>query len=399
MKITRVEGIRVAVPIEAPILTCYGALQAYTRTVIQVHTTDGLTGIGETHGSVTPERLAALGRAIEGVAPWEVGVIRARLNNLNYYSKDEQAVAGIEVACLDLLGRVTNRPVFDLLGGRLRGEIEAAAYLFFRNANEDGEGEIKSADEMGQHAREQYEQYGYTTVKIKGGVLSPEEEVEALKLAAHAVGPAAKLRLDPQGGWSLPTALHAGRAMEQLPMEYLEDPVWGMQAMAAVRSQVRIPLATNMCVTAFDHLGPAVDVRPIDIILTDLWYWGGMHATQALDTVAGPLGFGLGMHANCELGVGLAAMLHMAAVMPNLKTAIDVMHVHAQDDIVVGGHIKPSNGLYQVPDGPGLGVELDEDKVAEYAEYAASDQASDRLTNPSRPDPTRPGWYATMPAW
>lgn len=399
MQITRVEGIRVAVPIEAPILTCYGSLQMYTRTVIKLHTTDGLVGIGETHGSVTPERLAVLGKAIAGLAPWEVGRIRARLNNLGYYSKDEQAVAGIEIACLDLLGRVTGRPVYDLLGGKVRDEVEAAAYMFFRNANDEGGGEIKSAEAMAAAVRDWSETYGFTTVKIKGGVLSPEAEIEALRLSAEVVGPRAKLRIDPQGGWSLPTALFAGRALEQLPMEYLEDPVWGMQAMATLRRQVRIPFATNMCVTQFDHLGAAVTVRPVDIILSDIWYWGGMHATQTLDTVAGPLGFGLGMHANCELGIGLAAMLHMSAVMPNLKSAIDVMHIHALDDIVVGDLVKPQNGLYQVPTGPGLGVEIDEDKLATYAELARQPGSSDRLTNPTRPDPSRPGWFATLPAW
>lgn len=399
MQITRVEGIRVAVPIEAPILTCYGALQVYTRTVIKVHTTDGVVGVGETHGSVTPERLAVLGKAIAGLAPWEVGRIRARLNNLNYYSKDEQAVAGIEIACLDLLGKATGRPVYDLLGGKLRDEVEAAAYMFFRNANADGTGEIKTADAMAEAVRDWHETYGFTTVKIKGGVLSPEEEVEALRLSAQEVGSRAKMRIDPQGGWSLPTALFAGRALEELPMEYLEDPVWGMQAMATLRRQVRIPFATNMCVTQFDHLGPAVDLRPVDIILSDIWYWGGMQATLALDTVAGPLGFGLGMHANCELGIGLAAMLHMAAVMPNLKTAIDVMHIHALDDIIVGDPVKPRDGKYQVPTGPGLGVELDEEKLAKYAELATRPDASDRLTNPTRPDPSRPGWFATLPVW
>lgn len=399
MQITRVEGIRVAVPIEAPILTCYGALQVYTRTVIKVHTTDGLVGIGETHGSVTPERLAVLGKAIAGFAPWEIGRIRSRLNNLNYYSKDEQAVAGIEVACLDLLGRVTGRPVYDLLGGKLRDEIDVAAYMFFRNANEAGEGEIKTPEAMAEAVAAWHQKYGYTTVKIKGGVVRPEEEIEALRLSADVVGSTAKLRIDPQGGWSLPTALFAGRALEQLPMEYLEDPVWGMQAMATLRRQVRIPFATNMCVTQFDHLGPAVDVRPVDIILSDIWYWGGMQATLTLDTVANPLGFGLGMHANCELGIGLAAMLHMSAVMPNLKCAIDVMHVHALDDIITGDFIEPRDGKYQVPTGPGLGVEIDEEKLAKYAELAKQPSSSDRLTNPTNPDPARPGWFATLPAW
>ena len=397
MQITRVEGIRVVVPIEAPILTCYGALQGYTRTLIKVHTTDGPIGWGETHGSVQPARLEALGKAIAGLAPWEVGRIRSRLNNLNYYSKDEQAVAGIEVACLDLIGRATGRPVYDLLGGKLRDSVEACAYLFFRNSNESGEGEISSAETMAAEAARWHERYGHTTVKIKGGVLTPEQELEALRLTADAVGSSVKLRIDPQGGWTIPTALRIGRAMEALPMEYLEDPVWDMQAMATVRSQVRIPLATNMCVTRFEHLGPAVAVRPIDIILSDIWYWGGMHATQSLDMVAERLGFGLGMHANGELGIGLAAMLHMSAVMPHLKTAIDVMNPHALGDVIVGGQLQPRGGHYTVPDGPGLGIEVDEDKVAEYAEYATKAVALDRLTTPTLADPARPGWFANLP--
>ena len=187
MQITRVEGIRVVMPIEAPILTCYGALQGYTRTIIKLHTTDGIVGIAETHGSVTPQRLEALGKAIAGLTPWEVGRIRQRLNNLNYYSKDEQAVAGIEIACLDAVGRATGRPVYDLLGGKLRDEVEAAAYVFFRNPNSEGEGGVSTAEEMAREVERWHSAHGYTAIKIKGGILRPEEELEALRLSASPV--------------------------------------------------------------------------------------------------------------------------------------------------------------------------------------------------------------------
>jgi glucarate dehydratase len=105
------------------------------------------------------------------------------------------------------------------------------------------------------------------------------------------------------------------------------------------------------------------------------------------------------MHANCELGIGLATMLHMAAVMPNLRCAIDVMHPHALDDVTTGEPVRPIGGRYQVPTGPGLGVELDEDKLATYAAYADNPGAADRIRNPNLPDPARPGWFATLPAW
>ena len=226
-------------------------------------------------------------------------------------------------------------------------------------------------------------------------MLTPDEEIETLR-RLHARFPGHKLRLDPQGAWSVATSIRVGRALADLPMEYLEDPTTGMAGMAEVRRNVPMPLSTNMCVTTLDHLGPATALRPVDVILSDIWYFGGVSNTMALDAVAGPLGFAVGMHSGCELGIGMAAMIHVAAVMPHLSSAIDAMHPLAVDDIVVAP-IRPEDGSYPLPDGPGLGVSLDEDKVARYAELFASG-AQNRASDPTTLDETRPGWFPVLPS-
>lgn len=399
MRITAIEGTRVAVPLQAPILTCHGSLEAYTRTLIRVRTDEGITGIGETSATISPEQLAAFGRVLTGWDPWDTGRIRARINDWGYYVRHERAIAGIEMACLDAVGKAVDRPVSQLLGGRLRDEVPAAAYLFFTHEGADGQPAVASPEAMVAHAATWSRRYGFGAIKLKGGVLRPEQEVETLRLMAEEFGGGVPLRIDPQGTWTPATAVMAGRAMEGLPMEYLEDPVTGMGAMRETRDRIRLPFATNMCVTSFDHLRAAVELRCVDVILADVWYWAGMQQTLALDTAATALGFGLGMHSSCELGVGLAAQLHMAAVMPNLKSAIDVMHPHAVNDVLVE-RLEPVDGAYAVPTGPGLGVTLDEDAVERYRLRPAEAGAGpDRALDPDAPDPRRPGWYPVLPSY
>ena len=127
MRITRIEGVQVSVPLRAPILTCYGSLAAYPRTIVHVHTDEGLVGLGEVSAAVSPATLAALGRAVEGFDPWQISRIRTRLENWGYYVRHERAIAAIEIALLDLLGKAVDKPVHEIIGGALRDRVPAAA--------------------------------------------------------------------------------------------------------------------------------------------------------------------------------------------------------------------------------------------------------------------------------
>jgi glucarate dehydratase len=234
---------------------------------------------------------------------------------------------------------------------------------------------------------------------LKGGYYAPEVDRDTLEAFRDTFGRDMRLRLDPQGSWTPATAIRIGRALDAIGLEYYEDPCWNAAAMAQVRRSVTTPLATNMCVTQFEEFYPAVALGAIDIVLADLWYWGGIRATMAVDRMCAAAGIDLGMHSSAELGIGWAAMIHTAAAMPNLKLAIDCMNLHLTDDIIVGGKIEPKDGMVAPPDGPGLGVEVDEEKLARYAALATSGTASDRFLDPTLADSARPGWHPRMPSW
>ncbi len=132
---------------------------------------------------------------------------------------------------------------------------------------------------------------GFRVFKLKAGVLKPEDELETLRRCTPAWVPDCPLRIDPNARWTVKTALRMAEAMRGLPLEYYEDPVAGQEAMAEVRRQTRLPMSTNMCVTRFEHIPPAVKTEPIDVVLCDHHYWGGIIGCQALGTMCDALGW------------------------------------------------------------------------------------------------------------
>lgn len=400
MKIEEIEFIPLSLPIEAPILTCYGSLANYSRTLIRIVTEGGVVGWGEIASRYTPAMLEPYRQLFRGVSIWETNYIAQRIKHWNYYPfvKPEPVMGAFEIACLDAQGKTIGEPIYRLLGGRAQKEVPVASYIFFRHANAEGEGAIRNAEEVAAFARKQQAQYGFESFKLKGGYFSPDLDVEAVG-ALRDILPKAKLRIDPQGSWSPPTAVNVGKRLEAFDLEYLEDPVWGQAAMARIRDHLRTPLATNMCVTQFEEFHPGTALNAVDVVLTDLWYWGGPRNTVVVDKMCAAAGVGVSAHSSAELGVGNAAIIHTAAAMPNLRSAIDCMNLHLVDDIIVGGKIVPKDGVVQPPDAPGLGVEIDEAKVEKYRKVAASGAGADRFMNPSLADTARPGWYPQMPAW
>jgi glucarate dehydratase len=155
---------------------------------------------------------------------------------------------------------------------------------------------------------------------------------------------------------------------------------------------VRIPLATNTVVVNFEQLAANVLNTAVDVILLDTTFWGGIRAAAKAAAVCETFQLGVAVHSSGELGIQLATMLHLGAVVPNLSFAADAHYHHLADDIIEGGLMRYENGAIRVPDGPGLGVKLDREKVREYSELYK------RLGRyPYDSDPGRPGWTATVP--
>lgn len=170
------------------------------------------------------------------------------------------------------------------------------------------------------------------------------------------------LRLDPNGAWTVPTSIEVARRLDGV-LEYLEDPTPGIEGMAAVAAQSPLPLATNMCVIAMEHLPPAIAQDAVQVVLSDHHLWGGLRRSALLGGIADTWGLGLSMHSNSHLGVSLAAMVHLAAATPNLTYACDTHYPWKTQDVVEPGVLDFVDGSVKVPTTPGLGVTLDRDAL------------------------------------
>jgi glucarate dehydratase len=381
MRIAEIKVTTVNVPFVAPIRWSGGANLDWTRLVIEMRTDDGLIGLGETLGGAVTRALieTEIAAMFLGEDPFDLERMLAKATFVPlYYGKCGYcAVAGLELACWDLMGKASGRPVGQLLGGRLRDEIPFANYLYFRNAGPGGEGRIGDVDELLAYARQTQAGHAFPAIKLKGGVLEPDAEVAALRALREAF-PQTRLRYDPNAILSPVTAIRVGRALEPLGLEYYEDPCWGHVAMARVRQRVGIPLASNMCVIDLDSAAESLRLGSVDVILGDIFEWGGLTALKKLQGVCEAFQLNLNFHSAGELGIATAAYLHLAAAQPALPHALDTHLLHLSGDVVKPGVIGlTERGTMRVPTGPGLGVELDPGRLAAAAEaYAKRGEAS-----------------------
>jgi glucarate dehydratase len=382
----RITGLRVtpvALP-DPPLLAASGCHGPYfLRNIIQLETDGRVVGIGETRGG---ERVTA---ALERARPLVVGqnAFAYRRFARALLELDVACYAGIELACLDACGRATGRSLSELLGGPVRDEVEFAAYVFYRYAADhprlladrrvadnrgrgdralDDWGEVRTAEAMVRMAARFRERWGFRVFKLKAGVLPPAVELETMRALHAHLGRDFPLRIDPNARWRTETAVRIGRQLRDVALEYYEDPVRGQAAMAEVRRETRLRMSTNMCVTRFTHVPEAVRLQPVDVVLCDHHYWGGIPACQELGRLCETLGWGVSQHSNSHTGITMAAMIHVGAVVPQLTVASDTHYPWLPDnaDLIQGARLPIRNGRMRVPDGPGVGVQLDPDKLA-----------------------------------
>ncbi|GAA2284129.1 enolase C-terminal domain-like protein [Actinomadura sp. NPDC048955] len=396
MKITGIRATTVTVPLEAPLLHSNGAHWGrFVRTIVEVEADNGLVGLGEMGGGGQSAEAAfqALAPHLEGHDPFELEALRFKIANptASLYNNRTQMLAAIEFACLDLVGQHLGVPVHDLLGGRIRESVPFASYLFYRYPGAGGSAEVRTPEQLVEHARALKDAHGFTVHKLKGGVFPPGHELECYKALAEAF-PGDRFRYDPNSVLSLEEGLRFGKAIEDLPNDYLEDPVLGLEGLRLVRERVNVPLATNTVVVNFEQLAANVLRRSADVVLLDTTFWGGIRPCVKAAGVCETFQIGVAVHSSGELGIQLATMLHLGAVLPNLTYAADAHYHHLADDVIEGGPMRYSGGRIPVPSGPGLGVRLDRDKVAEYAELYR-----ELGGYPYDRDPGRPGWYPLVP--
>ena len=429
---------------DGPLRSSYGLHAPYAlRTIVELRSTDGFTGIGETYGGDRPlAALEALRSRVEGMDPFhltqlwmdmegdaremrDTGALPAKsagrtqtwlVPGENPLDQHTRSFAAIEMACLDLIGKALGRPVCDLVGGRARDRVEFSCYLFYKHgggggmgddARDDEYGEALSPEQLVEQAKRMMELYGFREIKLKGGVLDPEVEIESIQ-ALRAQFPNSPLRIDPNCAWSIETSVKVGEALkdELANGGYLEDPCPELEGMAEVRRRlaakgIDMAMASNVSVTCFPHVVKAKQLDAVQVVLSDPHYWGGIRAQQRLSHLCDVLDLGLSMHSNNHLGVSLMQMAHAAAAAPGMTHACDTHYPWqtSRDEIVEGGRIAFHDGCVEITDRPGLGVELDYDQVARLKERYQKLPYRKRDDEAEMQRRIDPNWKRVIPRW
>jgi len=367
----------------------------FTRNLLLLTDSAGRTGVGEVPGG---EKIRiTLEDAAEFMVGQSIGNVQAVLNTMRTRFADRDAsgrglqtfdlrttvhaVTAVESALLDLLGQHLNVPVAALLGeGQQRSSVEMLGYLFFigdrrktdlpyRNeSNADNEWfrlrneQAMTPESVVRLAEAARERYGFNDLKLKGGVLRGEDEIEAMT-ALHERFPQARVTLDPNGGWLLKDAIRLMRDMRGV-VAYAEDPCGaedgfsGREVMAEFRRATGLPTATNMVATDWRQLTHSLSLQSVDIPLADPHFWTMAGSVRVAQTCR-DWGLTWGSHSNNHFDVSLAMFTHVAAAAPGKVTAIDSHWIWQDGQRLTKEPLQIAGGLVQVPKKPGLGVELD----------------------------------------
>jgi glucarate dehydratase len=371
----------------------------FTRNLLVLTDSLGHTGVGEVPGGEAIRK--TLEDARELVIGQPLGSYLAVLQRMQQTFADRDAggrglqtfdlrttvhaVTAVESALLDLLGQFLNVPVAALLGeGQQRDAVEMLGYLFYvgdRNKTDLPYASEPDADNAWFRVRHEeamtpeaivrlaeaaYERYGFNDFKLKGGVLRGEEEVDAIR-ALHERFPQARITLDPNGGWLLKDAVRLMRDMHGV-VAYAEDPCGaeqgfsGREVMAEFRRATGLPTATNMVATDWRQMTHALSLQSVDIPLADPHFWTMAGSVRVAQTCR-DWGLTWGSHSNNHFDVSLAMFTHVAAAAPGKVTAIDTHWIWQDGQGLTKEPLQIVGGMVQVPQKPGLGIELDMVKV------------------------------------
>ncbi|HIA2703754.1 TPA: enolase C-terminal domain-like protein [Escherichia coli] len=386
---------------DSMLLNIGGAHNAYfTRNIVVLTDNAGHTGIGEAPGG------EVIYQTLVDAIPMVLGQEVARLNKVvQQVHKGNQAadfdtfgkgawtfelrvnaVAALEAALLDLLGKALNVPVCELLGpGKQRETITVLGYLFYIGdrtktdlpylENTPGNHEwyqlrhqkAMNSEAVVRLAEASQDRYGFKDFKLKGGVLAGEEEAESIVALAKRF-PQARITLDPNGAWSLNEAIKIGKYLKG-SLAYAEDPCGaeqgfsGREVMAEFRRATGLPTATNMIATDWRQMGHTLSLQSVDIPLADPHFWT-MQGSVRVAQMCHEFGLTWGSHSNNHFDISLAMFTHVAAAAPGKITAIDTHWIWQEgNQRLTKEPFEIKGGLVQVPEKPGLGVEIDMDQV------------------------------------
>ncbi len=362
MKISSVELTPVSVPFHEPETWVWGQRRGISNVIVQLHTDDGLTGLGEAVGfpstQVVLVALAELVPLLKGRDPHHVEritrLIYARRGWHHYRHVGNGAIAGVEMALWDLLAKAARQPVVNLLGGPLTETVPFYYHI-----------PSKALDAMAQEAKRAVAQ-GVTTLYLKIG-FGEETDIAMVAAVREAGGKGVKVRVDANEAWTPAEAIHMIRKLEPFDIEFVEQPVsmYDVDALARVRAASAIPIAANQTSWTEFNVLDIIRRQAADVILTDQHQIGGLLAFKKVCALCEYAQLPVLKHSFGDLGISTAAGLHILSSCPNTTTMASQTHLHfMQHDIVRPAHTF-TRGALSVPRAPGLGVELDLERMAE----------------------------------
>lgn len=400
--VTKMQVIPVA-GYDSMLMTLSGAHAPwFTRNLVILTDSLGHTGIGEIHGG--DYTCEALKSCIPLVVGQEIGRYRGIIDSIHKASTGETDTEGIqsldisklkfvvkaewaiECALLDLLGQALNLPMCELLGdGKQRDKVEMLGYLFYVSDKAKAPDlpyidesdspdpwfrlrrqEMLTPEAIVEQAKVLEAKYGFRNFKLKGGVLSGAEEMEAVRALKKAF-PNDRINIDPNGAWKLKEAIEICKPMEGI-LTYVEDPCGpeagysGREILSEFKNAVRLPVATNMIATDWRQFYHALETKAVDIVLADPHFWG-FSGTVRMAQILNEWGLTWGSHSNNHFDVTLAAFAQVGAAVPGNPTPMDTHWIWQDGQNLLKDAPRIVDGYLEVPKGPGMGVHLDMEKV------------------------------------
>ena len=360
MKIINIQSWLVDIPQKPPIApyqSRYRAQSSKESLLFRVETDSGIVGWGEAPQSWIEgvpfdgsEGAAMLDR-LRGWDPFDIERLYSEGRLDGGYLQ-----SGVEMALWDIMGKAVGKPLYQLLGGTVRPkDIELAACMG-----------IQPYDRAGELAR-LYVDQGFTTLKTKAGRRA-EEDLEMVRGVRDAVGDRLKLRIDPNMGYQPPVAFQLAKDLEKYGLEYFEQPMPSheLEAAAELRRRSTTPLGLNESVTTLQQVQKIIELKAADYLLPDTYQCGGILGVKKAGVLAEAAGIPCIMHCAHDLGPKTAAMLHIVVSSPGFDLANDCTYYGLVDDVLTVP-FRIDRGRMRVPEEPGLGIVVDEQKVRRFA--------------------------------
>lgn len=385
MKITRVRATPVNVPLEAAYVWSYGALPGFTQTIIEVETDEGLTGIGEAPSAVAADVInntfadALIGRDPIDTTGCE---LRCLPSSRGVQSVSELALTaiwgGVEMALWDLRGKAWDQPVYQLLGGAVRKDIAFTEYFAYRVA-ENGKGGEASAEAVADYCTRMQQEHGSTMFEGKVSDADPKDAVALVRAVREVIGDDALLRADSNHAYSVASARMLAPAFEELSIDCWEDPVGTYEDLARLRPHTRLAFSSHN--TDFPK---AVSLGVPDNIVTNIAGHGGFTATLKFIGACEKMGIGFWCYSG-DSGVATAAYMHLCASQSWITKPNQSLLRMQPHDVIEEGPFRPKNNTVRVPEGPGLGVTLSQDKLKFLHRHYLEHGAMNKYHNPADP--------------